>query len=104
MIFARGLKRRRETEAYRLHEIASHVEDIWVLCLCMNKEQKQHALRSSHVRILGTLLAIRACTLQLGHLNISFHLRKQATKFGNNTQIHVMALLMTSMLSKHVSR
>lgn len=65
MIFARGLKGRRETEVYRLHEIATHVEDIWVLCLCMNKERKQDALCSNHVRILGTLLAIRACALPI---------------------------------------
>jgi hypothetical protein len=41
---ARGLKRQRETEAYRLHEIATYVENLCVLCLCVGVYRKQHNL------------------------------------------------------------
>lgn len=61
---ARHLKRQRETEAYRLHEIATYVENICVVCLCMSKFRKPHALQSTSYTCICWIQYLFALPLQ----------------------------------------
>jgi hypothetical protein len=81
---ARGLKRRRETEAYRLHEIAAYVENLCVLCLCASLDRKQHRLWPGQCPNVGYSTCIECLHSPSGDGSLSHLSRQCPQRFKTN--------------------